>query len=311
MLKRPLLIDCDPGVDDTFAILLAASRPEFEIVAINPVAGNVPLSHTTENTLRLVKYLDLQCRVGIGADRPISRTLQTAAHVHGSNGLGGTAIPAEPAVQEEKTAWDVMHEEAKRANGNLEVIALGPLTNIAKAIIQYPDIVPLIKQLTIMGGGAKEGNSTPYAEFNIWVDPEACQIVLDSGIPTVFCGLDGIGSACLDEDELLSLVSAMGSTTEFILPVAEFTIGNVKKRGETGLRICDLVTMACMIEPESAKYNHCHVYCETKDETTIGQTHVDLSHTSEGKPNVHWMTEFEKEKYLALLGAMAEYYAAK
>ena len=311
MLKRPLLIDCDPGVDDTFAILLAASRPEFEIVAINPVAGNVPLSHTTENTLRLAKYLDITCRVGIGAERPLSRTLQTAAHVHGNNGLGGTAIPAELADQEDKPAWDVMYEEAKRANGNLEVVALGPLTNIAKAITQYPDIVPLIKQLTIMGGSADEGNSTPYAEFNIWVDPDACQIVLDSGIPTVFCGLDGIHSACLTEDELRLVVSAMGSTSEFMNPVAEFLIGNVRKRGETGLRICDLVTMACMIEPESAKYNHCFAYCETEDEISIGQTHVDLLHVSEEKPNVQWMTEFNKEKYLALLNNMAEYYAAK
>jgi Inosine-uridine nucleoside N-ribohydrolase len=311
MLKRPLLIDCDPGVDDTFAILLAASRPEFEIVAINPVAGNVPLSHTTENALRLAKYLDIACRVGIGAERPLSRTLQTAAHVHGNNGLGGTAIPAEQAAIDDKSAWDVMYEEAKRANGSLEVVALGPLTNIAKAVTQYPDIVPLIKQLTIMGGSADKGNSTPYAEFNIWVDPDACQIVLDSGIPTVFCGLDGIHSACLTEDELRSVVSAMGSTSEFMKPVAEFLIGNVRKRGETGLRICDLVTMACMIEPESAKYNHCYAYCETADEISIGQTHVDLLHVSEEKPNVQWMTEFDKEKYLALLNNMAEYYAAK
>ena len=311
MLKRPLLIDCDPGVDDTFAILLAASRPEFDIVAINPVAGNVPLSHTTENTLRLVKYLGLSSRVGIGAERPLSRTLQTAAHVHGNNGLGGTAIPAEPVVQEDKSAWDIMYEEAKLAKGNLEVIALGPLTNIAKAITEYPDIVPLIKQLTIMGGSAEEGNSTPYAEFNIWVDPEACQIILDSGIPTVFCGLDGIRSASLNEGELRSLVSAMGSTTKFMEPVAEFLIGNVKKRGETGFRICDLVTMACMIEPESAKYNHCHTYCETKDEISIGQTHVDLPHASEEKPNVQWMTKFDKNRYLELLNDMAEYYAAK
>ena len=201
MNKRSVIIDCDPGIDDAMALLAAFRAPELDIKAITPVAGNVPLVHTAPNAL---KILALGGREDIpvypGADRPLTGQAREASEVHGADGLMGWPMPEPRSVLRDEKAWDVIWREAKALGGELELIATGPLTNLAIALAKYPDLPKYIKKLTVMGGGACFGNATPAAEFNIYADPEAAEMVFRSGMPTALCGLDVCHRAHLTEN---------------------------------------------------------------------------------------------------------------
>ena len=155
MQKRPVIIDTDPGVDDTLAILLAAATPWMDIRAINPVAGNVGIEYTSENPRRLAGRLGLDCRIGRGAARPLIIPPRSAAAVHGQNGLGGYEFPDADKKQDEDYAWEVLYQEAVKAGGELEVIGLAPMTNIAIALLCHPDLPGLIKKITLMAGSGE------------------------------------------------------------------------------------------------------------------------------------------------------------
>jgi len=190
MLRRPIIIDTDPGVDDTIAIMLAHSHPELDIKAITPVTGNVQYALTSRNALFLREYLDIDCKVANGSNTPLFIVNKDAGDIHGTGGMGGYAVPT-PKKDFDGYAWDIIKEEAEKAQGELEIITLGPLTNIAVTLLRYPEVKPLIKRIVCMAGSATIGNMNPYAEFNVWIDPEAADIVFTSGIPVVMCGLDG------------------------------------------------------------------------------------------------------------------------
>ena len=206
MNRRPVIIDCDPGIDDAMALLAAFRAPELDIRAITPVAGNVPLRHTAPNTL---KILALGGREDIpvypGADRPLTGQVREASEVHGADGLMGWPMPEPKSVLREEKAWDIIYREARALAGDLEIVATGPLTNLAIALARYPDLPQYVKKMTVMGGGACFGNATPAAEFNIYADPEAAEMVFRSGIPITLCGLDVCHRAHLTEAEVEAL----------------------------------------------------------------------------------------------------------
>ncbi|MEG1782848.1 MAG: nucleoside hydrolase, partial [Oscillospiraceae bacterium] len=171
MIKRPIIIDTDPGVDDTIAILLALANPQLDIKAINPVMGNVGYGDTSQNAIRLVEKLGIDCRVGVGSSKPLFIQSKTAGAIHGEGGLAGYVLPK--ATRDfDGYAWDIIKEEAIKAKGDLEIITLGPLTNIAITFLRYPEIKPLIKRVVCMAGAGYMGNMNAYAEFNVWVDPD-------------------------------------------------------------------------------------------------------------------------------------------
>ena len=176
MDKKLLFLDCDPGVDDAVAILLALASPEAEVVGVSAVGGNVPLERTLRNALDIVAFAgrpDLP--VYPGAKMPMTGALITAEDFHGTDGLGGVPIPQSTAQPQAEMAWDAIHRLAKANPGLLTVVATGPLTNLGIALTKWPDLAGLLKEIVIMGGASAYGNTTPAAEFNFLADPEGAE----------------------------------------------------------------------------------------------------------------------------------------
>ena len=190
---RKIIIDSDPGQDDAVAILLALASPEeIEVLGVTAVAGNVPLPLTQKNARTIVELSGRPVPVFAGCDAPLRRRLVTAEHVHGKTGLDGIPLPEPTLPLHPQHGVDFIVETLRReAPGTVTLCPLGPLTNIAAAFQRAPDIVPRVAEIVLMGGAYFEvGNITPAAEFNIYVDPEAAEIVFKSGVPLVMCGLD-------------------------------------------------------------------------------------------------------------------------
>ena len=190
-----VVIDADTGTDDAIALVMAVNSPELHIDSITTVAGNARLADTTRNTLRLLSYLGrCDIRISKGADRPLKVKNRFAYHYHGSGGLTAR-LPTTASTPVEARAPEHLHAAANQANGELEIIALGPLTNVARAISRGPEQMRSVKRIYVMGGAVEvPGNVTPSAEFNIYADPHAARVVFDSGIPITLVGLD-VGDA--------------------------------------------------------------------------------------------------------------------
>ncbi len=191
-MSRKIIIDTDPGQDDAVAILLALASPELEVLALTAVAGNVPLPLTQRNARQIVELSGHQTPVYAGCDAPLKRKLVTAEYVHGKTGLDGIPLPDPTLPLQPEHAVDYLIDTLRaHAPGTITLCPLGPLTNIATAFQRAPDIIPRVAEIVLMGGGCFEGgNVTPAAEFNIYVDPEAADIVFKSGVPLVVMPLD-------------------------------------------------------------------------------------------------------------------------
>lgn len=308
MSRRPIVIDCDPGVDDALAIMLAASSDQVEIRAINPVAGNVPYAKTSENARRLAGLVAPQARIGRGADHPLIQPARDAGLIHGFNGLGGVVLPETDKAFDEQYAWDVLYEEACRFPGELELIVMGPMTNVAIALRCHPDLKEKLKSITAMAGTAQAGNANAYAEFNVWVDPHAFQIVLQAGVPLWICGLDGDNTAALVTEDIERIFDAPSRITEYTSAIAHFIHNrNIKQWCLTESNINDLCTMACLIEPDIAVFEPVHVRCELSGESTIGQL-VFCRPGGKLAENARYLQSVDKDRYLRMLEKMMEAY---
>src|SRR5581483_12320378 len=215
--RAPLrvIIDTDPGVDDALALLLAMRSPELKIEGITPVAGNVPLELTLPNALRMVEVAGrTDIPVAAGAKAPLVRRLVTAQYAHGENGLGGAVFPEPKTKPIADPAAVFIRNTVRKYPGEVTLIAVGPLTNVANALNLDPELAGMIKGLTIMGGSLSGGNITPAAEFNIYVDPEAARIVFQSGIPVNMVGLDVTRKTSLTEEHVRTLEAAQNPISQ-------------------------------------------------------------------------------------------------
>ncbi len=223
--STPLIIDTDPGIDDAFAIALAAASPEVDLRAVTTVYGNVPVTHTTRNALRLLALFGRDdVPVASGSGRPLVHPQrQDAHHAHGVDGLGGRAesLPRPRRAAGDRPAVEVLAEALDSAEQSVTVAAIGPLTNIALLLSVYPELSRHIKRLVVMGGALSGGNITAAAEFNIWSDPEAARRVLvESDVPTTLVPLDLTHRACVDPQWLETLAGSgqTGSTLVSLSP---------------------------------------------------------------------------------------------
>src|SRR5262245_10161149 len=245
---RKIIIDTDPGQDDAVAIMLALGSPELDILGITAVAGNVPLRLTEKNARKICELAGRpETKVFAGAIRPLVRDLETAEHVHGKTGLNGPELPEPKMKLQQQHAVDfivetLMHEES----GNVTLCALGPLTNVALALIREPRIAPRIREIVLMGGGFFEGgNVTPTAEFNIFVDPQAADVVFRSGVPIVMMPLDVTHKALTSANESrCSVVSAQGSAAR---PPRCWSSSNVLMRRNMALTAGRSMTRASLL----------------------------------------------------------------
>ncbi|MGE8189010.1 nucleoside hydrolase [Pseudomonas sp. NPDC086278] len=205
MAKEKIIIDCDPGVDDAVAILLAFASPDdIEVMGITTVAGNVSLEFTTKNALKICQLAGkASFPVYAGCQHAMFPTPPTTSSVHGDDGLGDVELEEVTSSKQSQHAVDFIIETVRRFPGEITLCPIGPMTNIAMALLKEPDIASKIKKIVFMGGAAFcPGNTTPAAEFNIWFDPHAAQIVLTSGVPLVMLGLDVTNKAIMTADRI-------------------------------------------------------------------------------------------------------------
>ena len=300
-----IIIDTDPGQDDAVAILLALASPELEVLGITAVAGNVPLKLTQNNARKICELAGKpETRVFSGAIRPLVRQLVTAEEVHGKTGLNGPDLPEPKMKLQEQHAVDFIVETLMaEESGSVTLCPLGPLTNVAMALIREPRIAPRVKQIVLMGGGFFEGgNITPAAEFNIYVDPHAADVVFRSGIPLVMMPLDVTHKALTTSkriDAFRKLGSRVGIATAEMLEFFErFDEG---KYGTDGGPLHDPCVIAYLLEPELFKGRECNVVVETQSELTMGMTVVDWWGVTKRPKNATVMRDIDHDGFFALL----------
>ena len=277
MNKYPVWLDCDVGVDDAIAIMALHALEETDLLAISTVSGNVPLSSTFSNAHRMNGLMKTNYPVYKGADRPLIVQPQYAYTFHGKNGLGDVELPLpEDAKMLDTPAWDALYDCAKQHPGELRLIAIGPLTNVAIALTKYPELKTLLHTILIMGGAAVGGNVTPAAEFNIYADPDAAQIVFKSGVPVVMCGLDVTMQAMLrpeDWDELAQTGTEAGKFTKACVQKAW---AFCKSIGLPGVAMHDACPVMYLAHPEFFRAEEAGVYVESRGSITRGKTVTDL-----------------------------------
>lgn len=279
MSPRPIILDCDPGQDDAMAILLAlASRQEIDLLGITVVAGNVPLELTQTNARKiceLARRTDMP--VFAGCSRPILRKLVTAEYVHGKTGLDGTDLPAPTMPLQEAHAVDfIVDTVMAQPKGAVTLCPIGPLTNVALAMVKQPAIIPRLKEIVLMGGAMAEGNTTPAAEFNIYVDPHAARVVFESGVPITMLGLDVTHQALVTEERLAAVRALDTPVTNAVVGLLDFFNRYDRERyAIPGAPLHDPCVIAYLLKPELFDGRECHVAVETESELTMGATLVD------------------------------------
>jgi len=288
-MRIPVVLDCDTGTDDALAILTGLSCGKMDIRAITTVAGNVELKYTSVNTLNLVDYLGHDVPVAVGKDTPLIRPLHTAKYVHGETGMGDVDLPKSNREFDSESAIDVIYREAKKAAGELRLVAVGPLTNIAHLFMTYPDVKPLIKHLTIMGGAIDGGNMTPCAEFNIYVDPEAAKLVAESGVPQTWVTLDATLSATIEDAMIDELRNAESKKAKLAVEILDYMVSRNRRFGIEGAVMHDGLALASVAEPELLLGDEFYLNVETQGQLTTGKTVVDVSRVT-GKPNNAFVT---------------------
>jgi purine nucleosidase len=303
-MSRKIIIDTDPGQDDAVAILLALASPELDVLALTTVAGNVPLALTTRNARQIVELTGRPTPVHAGCDRPLKRKLVTAEYVHGKTGLDGIPLPEPAHPLQPEHAVDVLIDTLRReAPGTVTLCPLGPLTNIATAFQRAPDIIPRVAEIVLMGGAYFEvGNVTPAAEFNIYVDPEAAEIVFKSGVPLVVMPLDVTHKALTSRawvEEMRALGTPVGqavaSWTDF------FERFDTAKYGSEGAPLHDPCVIAYLLEPALFHGRHINVEIETGSELTLGMTVADWWRVTKREPNAMFMGSVDRDGFYRLL----------
>jgi len=307
-MGRPVLIDCDPGIDDALAIFMALASEELNVEAITTVAGNVPVGLTAINALKLVEMAGFEVEVAAGAANPLYTKKKTAESVHGRNGIGDIELPSPKGSLSKRSALELIHDKALQQKGNLEIIATGPLTNVALALTVYPDLKNLVRHIWIMGGSAYSGNRTPAAEFNIFADAHAASIVFASGIPLTMCGLDVTNRALIYKEDIERLSQFKSDVARKSAEMLLWYLKFYNSFGFEGVAMHDPFTVAAAIDPSLIETKHLHVDVETEGEFTLGQTVVDLLKVSGKPPNAYVALELDKKRFVELFEKLMNFY---
>ena len=282
--RAKIILDCDPGHDDAVAILLA--HRHCHVLGITTVSGNAPLTSTTANALLVCQLAGLGTPVHAGADRPLLVPAAHAPRAHGSTGLDG---PPRPEIRRRVASNDAVGFiiNTVRTHDDVWLVPVGPLTNIALAIRQAPDIVERVAGISLMGGAVGPGNVTPTAEFNIWADPHAAQIVFAAGVPLVrMAGLNLTHQLCVGPNETAALRAQGGIVPEFVAGLFDFYLAGYRERaGLDAAPMHDPCAVLAVTHPELFTFGARHVAVETTGEFTRGMTVADERPGTDAAPN--------------------------
>ena len=270
---KKVIIDTDPGTDDALAIMLALNSPELDVRALTVVPGNVTAAQGLDNALRMVSLAN-RCDVIVagGAQHPLFQKLITAEFWHGKNGLGNVELPPSKCKADPRWGPDLIIEMVHAAPHEITLVPIGPLTNIALAIQKDPSIIPLVKEVILMGGSITGGNVNAAAEANIYNDPEAAQIVFQAGWPLTMVGLDVGNKTMFSRKQLDQLARTHGPVNDFIYQVAKFLIALGEKFGDPGSPMYDPLAVGVAIDSTLVTAPPMHVEVETRGEFSRGET---------------------------------------
>lgn len=302
---RRFIIDTDTGSDDAVALVMALRHPDVQVDAITIAPGNVPMKQGAQNALYTVELCGADVPVHEGLERPLLRPLETAQHIHGEDGMGDLGLPLAGRAPAPGHAVDVLVDLVNRFPGEITLVTLAPLTNIAAALLRDPSIAGKVKDCFVMGGtGRMHGNITPVAEYNIWADPEAARIVFESGLPITMIGWDVSWQYAMFSPGDVADLRAIGT------PLAHFSVDiqavlDRWARENTALDGFDLpdpVAMAVALDPSVVtEHKRLHVAVETRGELTRGQTVVDHIDTLRETPNTNVVFSVDRARFLAML----------
>lgn len=302
-MKHKIILDCDPGHDDAMAILLAARHPAIELLAITTVAGNQAVDKTAHNALKVCSLANIRnVPIAKGMDRPLLRPARHAANIHGESGLDGPHLPEPYLELAPMSGVELIIHLLRNSDGDITLVATGPLTNIATAMHEEPSIIPKIKAITLMGGAIGLGNVTPAAEFNIWVDPEAAEIVFGCGRPITMVPLEVTHQALATETILHRLRTAPGNVAHVAAELLTFFADTYRQVfGFSDPPVHDPCAIAVVVDPTIIKAHMMHVTIETTGQWTTGSTVCDVYGQSGQVANVRVGYALEVERFWTMM----------
>jgi len=301
---RRFLIDTDTASDDAVALVMALNHPDVRIEAITVVAGNVSLKQGVQNALYTVERCGKQVPVYEGLEKPLLRPLETAQYVHGQDGMGDIGLPLSGRRPADGDGVKVIIDTIRRFVGEITLVTLGPLTNVAVALLRDPSTASKVEKCVIMGGiGFGHGNVVPAAEYNVWVDPEAAKIVFESDLPIVMVGWDVSQRFATFNDEEAEKIRSVSPLGQFCVDIQrclrEFGMNELKL---VGFDLPDPIAMAVALDPKVATVTkRLHVAVETRSELTRGATVVDHLGITGQEPNAEVVLEASRERFLRVL----------
>ncbi|WMM24611.1 nucleoside hydrolase [Tissierella sp. MB52-C2] len=297
-MKRPIIIDCDPGLDDAAALVLAHKVESINVLGLTTIVGNASMENTSRNALNLLDAIGWDIPVAKGASQPLARERKLS---NKRNGLGKLVLQESEKQFYNIEAVDFIYNEATKNNGQLEILSIGPMTNIANTLLKYPDVKNLIKSITFMGGTTGAGNITPWAEFNMYVDPQAADIVFKSSIPLTMVGLDITKKAFLRLEDI-EYFSSLNNIHGTLLSNIFLAIHNRECLwGENNIEVHDAVAFITMILPEIIKKKKFNVSIETNNKEALGSILLDYRNMPEEDKNIDVAVDIDIEGFRSFI----------
>ncbi|HUO33370.1 MAG TPA: nucleoside hydrolase [Candidatus Acidoferrum sp.] len=306
---KKVILDCDPGHDDALAILLAHAHPSLDLLAVTTVAGNQILEKVTQNARKVMTVAGIRnTLLAAGADRPLVKAIDPGEYIHGVTGLDGYDFPAPTVEVDKRHAADLIIELCHK-HERVTLIPTAPLTNIAMALRKDPRILPKIEEIVLMGGGTERGNREPLAEFNIWQDPEAADIIFRCGRPVTMVGLNLTHQAKATVEVVRRIQVLNNEVSRMVVALLDFFRSTYEKHYQFDAPpIHDACAVARVIDPEIIKCAFVNVSVELRGTYTYGATVCDTDKITGRPPNANVATELNKEKFWELMiGALASY----
>lgn len=302
MKPIPLILDCDPGHDDALAMILAAHNPSLKLLGITTVSGNGGIAKVTLNARRVATLAGINVPIAEGAGKAILGAIEEAHDIHGESALDGAELPQPKIELSDLHAVDLIAKLISEHPEPVTLVATGPLTNIALFLKMYPQLKSQISEIVFMGGSASRGNRTPYAEFNIWMDPEAADVVLRSGLPLTMCGLDVTHQALVTKPIFAQLEEMKTELSNTIIGLLKFfakTYDEVFEMPDPPLH--DPVAIALLIDRSVVKSRFVNVQVELSGPLTRGATVVDIYNRLGEEVNCNVALELDFEKFWNLM----------
>lgn len=298
---KNLLIDCDPGHDDALALIAALANPEhFTVLGITTIGGNQTLKKVTDNAKNVLSFLNVEVPLASGQAGPLVKALQTAPEAHGASGMDGPYFDGADYPICSTNGVQFLAETILKTNEPVTLVALGPLTNIALLIKNYPEVLPLVEEISLMGGGLHHGNQTPLAEFNIYVDPDAAEIVFQSGIPIIMSGLDVTEKAEITVTEIEQLKNK-GKVSHLAHELLSFYNQSGRQFGFIDSPIHDLCAIVYLLKPEIFEGSFADIHVITDESPARGLTYGDFRRIASADKNTFVLKEVHREKFVEVL----------